>query len=1019
LSRQHINAYRKQLAKLHAVSGGLNEGQIRKAFAGLLDKWGGSQDLTLSEEWPHVGPKGHSNRVDGALVPGVLRIPFGYWEAKDSKDNLDKEIKLKRDRGYPDDNIIYEDSTVAVLRQNGQEVDRAAMDDDDALLKLLTRFFAFERPEISEFRKAAAQFRADLPQILGALREALGEAEANNAGYATARAAFLEHAKSAINPSVTADDVREMLIQHILTEEIFTSVFDQANYHRENNVAQRLTELEGKFFTGALRHATTQRLLPYYNAIKHAATGIADRREKQTFLKKLYEDFYKVYNPKAADRLGVVYTPGEIVRFMIRGADWLCEKHFGKCLVDPGVEILDPATGTGTFIVELLEHFAGAGADKLRHKYTEELHANEVAILPYYVANLNIEATYAAISGQYAEFPGLVFVDTLDNTAGLGKFAGYSPDLFGSLSDENLGRIKRQNERKISVIIGNPPYNAWQENYNGRNPNRPYKRIDERIAATYRALSTAQNTSSLSDMYVRFYRWVSDRLRDDGIVAFVTNRNFIDKIAFDGFRKAVAKEFAEIWLIDLGGDVRANPKISGTKHNAMGIQTGLTIAFMVRAKGKRGPAVIRYARRPEEETASDKRGWLSSVEGLSAIQFSKIRPSDRGVWLDQSVNEWSSLLSLADPTAVSGDAKRLQPAIFRLSSNGLKTQRDDWVWDSDERRLTVKTRLLINAYEKTRKQPDAARVTIIKWDRELERYLKKGVRKSFDRSKLFFGQFRPFVRRWVYFDQHFNGMTYRIPSLFRAAQSNQTIAFLGMASSNEFSVQATDRLFDLGYLKAGNGGTQGVTRYRYIASGERVDNITDWALVQFRTRYAAEAADLTKDDIFAYVYAVLHDPVYRTTYAADLRREFPRIPLYDGFARWAAWGRTLLDLHIGYETVDPAALTRVDVPSNKPPTPKLKSLPDTGVIVLDSVTQLTGVPRAAWDYRLGNRSAIDWVLDQHKEKKIKDPTVARLFDTYRFADHKERVVDLLARVVTVSVRTVAITEAMRGVARGQ
>jgi predicted helicase len=224
---------------------------------------------------------------------------------------------------------------------------------------------------------------------------------------------------------------------------------------------------------------------------------------------------------------------------------------------------------------------------------------------------------------------------------------------------------------------------------------------------------------------------------------------------------------------------------------------------------------------------------------------------------------------------------------------------------------------------------------------------------------------------------------------------------------------AADAIVDYHFVGGGATSVE-LARHRYLPSGNRIDNITDWALAQFCTRYAAEAPDLTKDDIFAYVYAVLHDPLYRTTYAADLRREFPRIPLYDGFARWAAWGRTLLDLHIGYETVAPADLTRVDVPTGKPPTPKLKSLPENGVIVLDSDTQLTGVPRAAWDYRLGNRSAIDWVLDQHKEKKIKDPTVARLFDTYRFADHKERVIDLLARVVTVSVATVAITEAMAG-----
>ncbi len=223
---------------------------------------------------------------------------------------------------------------------------------------------------------------------------------------------------------------------------------------------------------------------------------------------------------------------------------------------------------------------------------------------------------------------------------------------------------------------------------------------------------------------------------------------------------------------------------------------------------------------------------------------------------------------------------------------------------------------------------------------------------------------------------------------------------------------AVDAVPDLHFVGSGAGSVE-LPLYRYTPSGERVENITEWAFARFRTRYSVEAPELTKDEIFAYVYAVLHDPIYRTTYAAELRREFPRVPLHDGFARWTAWGRTLLELHTGYETVAPAQLTRVDTPTGKPPVPKLKSLPETGVIVLDSDTKLTGVPRAAWDYRLGSRSAIDWVLDQHKEKKIKDPTVARQFDTYRFADYKEQVIDLLARVVTVSVQTVAITSEMK------
>jgi predicted helicase len=372
------------------------------------------------------------------------------------------------------------------------------------LQKLLELFFDYEPEVIVDFRKAVAQFKADLPAVLKALREMIDAAEKRNDEFRKAAVHFLKHAQDTINPSVTAADVREMLIQHILTEEIFSQVFDDSNFHRQNNVAKELYALENTFFTGKVKHDTLAGLKHYYAAIKSAAALVPTHHEKQNFLKIIYENFYKVYNKKAADRLGVVYTPNEIVRFMIESADWLCQKHFGKSLIDKNVEILDPAAGTGTFITELIEHFRGQPT-KLRNKYLEELHANEVAILPYYVANLNIEATYAAING-FEEYPNLCFVDTLDNTAALGEHKGQQGNLFGAVSAENVARIKRQNNKRISVVIGNPPYNAWQENYNFRNPNRPYQGTDERIRLTYGHESSAQSQIALYDMFVRFIR---------------------------------------------------------------------------------------------------------------------------------------------------------------------------------------------------------------------------------------------------------------------------------------------------------------------------------------------------------------------------------------------------------------------------------------------------------------------------------------------------------------------------------
>jgi predicted helicase len=1018
VSRQHINHYRRTLAEQHRVTGSLNERVLRKAFAELLERTGRSHDLVFTNEWEGRGPRGNNIAVDGALIPQILRKPFGYWEAKDSKDDLDREIALKIAAGYPDENIIYEDTRTAVLRQDGREAMRVDLADDDALLRLIEAFYAHEPPELSEFKAASAKFRADLPQVLEALEMAMGEAEARSSDFGRALDDFLAHAKQAINPTVTKEDVRKMLIQHILTEEIFASVFDNAQYHRENNVAKKLGELEAKFFTGALRHATTELLRPYYGAIRHAAAGLADSRAKQDFVKRLYEDFYKTYDPNAADRLGVVYTPGEIVRFMIRGAEWLTEKHFGKTLADEGVEILDPATGTGTFVVELLEHMQGAGPARLRAKYENELHANEVAILPYYVANLNIENTFAVLNGGYAEFPGLVFVDTLDNTAGLGVFKGYQGDMFGGTSDENLERVKRQNAAKISVIIGNPPYNAWQSDYNARNPNRPYRRVDERIGQTYRRLSRAQNTNSLSDMYVRFWRWASDRLKEDGVIAMVTNRNFIEKVAFDGFRLSIAEEFAECWLMDLGGDVRANPRISGTKHNVFGIQTGVTIAFMVRKRAAKGFKLF-YARRPEDETAAEKLAFLDKLQDFDRWQVEPLTPDAKGNWLSEEHADWAGYLPLADPTKgpTDRDGARVE-AIFRLSSNGVKTQRDDWMWAESRKSLSTKAKWLVSGYEAARRKTKDAIGFGIKWDRELDRYLRTGVVKEYLRGRETLAQYRPFTRDWLYFDSNFNGMTYRLPSLYRSGERNPGIVVSDKGWRSEFSSQATDLIPDLHAL-ATQDGFQVVTRHRYLPSGERIDNITSWAVLRFRERYPD--ADVTADAIFAYCYAVLHDPLYREKHADDLRREFPRIPLYPGFARWAAWGEALLKLHIGYEKVKPWPIDRIEAGQEPKPgamvRPILRSASEAGEVVVDARTKLTGIPREAWDYRLGNRSAIDWVLDQHKEKKIKDPTVRAKFNTYRFADYKESMIELLAKVVRVSLETLAITEAMKALDR--
>jgi predicted helicase len=1018
VSRQIIHEYRADLDRLRAVSGSRRESVLREAFKDLLKRWGRSQDLQFIPEHDIVTPQKTRIYVDGALLH-ALRVPFGYWEAKDADDDLDAEIADKFRKGYPRDNIIFSDDHTAVLWQDGHECRRVAMDDTDKLYDLLALFFAHQRVEIADFNKAVKQFAQDLPAVLESLRSIIADKRAVSPAFAKAEAAFLKHAKDAINPAVSQDDVQEMLIQHILTEDIFAKVFDNPDFHQQNNVASELYKLEKTLFGYGEKQKLLRALQPYYAGISATAAVIQSHSEKQGFLKGLYENFYKVYNAKAADRLGVVYTPGEIVRFMIRSADWLCEKHFGKNLIDPGVEILDPATGTGTFIVELLEHFRGDHA-KLRHKYKEELHANEIAILPYYVANLNIEATYQAITGQFAEFPNLCLVDTLDNVDALGIHSGHQFDLLGSLSDENIERIKRQNRRKISVIIGNPPYNANQQNENDNNKNRTYAHIDKRIKNTYIKASTAQKTK-LYDMYARFYRWASDRLGDEGVLAFVTNRSFIDSRTFDGFRRTVFKDFSEGWIVDLGGDYKRAGNAGG--GNVFGIGTGVAIAFWIKKKNSNKACSLHYVSAPQDD-AEGKLSWIAS-NNIPETRWTALKDSNDAHWIDLATETTSNFIPVVDYRTKGQKAQSHDRAIFRLFSLGVVTARDDWVYARDINQLNEKIDFIESMYGAAIKDKapwnlvDAAEPRFsngLKWTRSLKRRARS--RKALDRPTMREAMYRPFAKRLLAFSSQFNEMLYLNEQIYPYHRDNISICCSDMSHRASFCVQAVDAVPDY-HFGASLDGFQQFPRYRYLKSGERVDNITDWALNKFIAEYGKKG--MSKDAIFNYVYAVLHDPLYRETYALNLKREFPRIPFYPDFARWAAWGEALMAMHIGYEDVEPWPVERTNVKAKRAegthPKPILRSDPDAGLVIIDADTQIGGIPREAWDYRLGNRSAIDWVLDQHKEKKPRDPTIAAKFNTYRFADYKESMIALLAKVVRVSVDTVAITEAMKAVAR--
>ncbi|MDM8539987.1 N-6 DNA methylase [Desulfococcaceae bacterium HSG9] len=1003
MSKLIINQYYNEIDRYKRYGGTGNESSVRRAFANLLETYCRTKNLVLVDE---IALKTSQKRPDGT-VKDALSLDWGHWESKDAKDNLDDEIDKKLAIGYPQFNILFENTKEIVLIRKGSRIMRCLMKDADKLDAVLTEFISYVRPEIKEFHLAVEKFKEDIPEVIEALRAMIARQGRTNKKFKKANAEFQELCKDSINTNITESDIKEMLIQHILTAEIFDTVFGASHFHRENNIAKKLESVVRTFFTGQVRYNTLARIDSYYKAIKAEAGRIDNHHEKQKFLKVIYENFYKAYNPKAADRLGIVYTPGEIVRFMIESTDRLLEKHFDKALADENVEILDPATGTGTFITDIIEYIP---KQYLEYKYKNEIHACELAILPYYIANLNIEFTYQQKTGEYRPFENIVFVDTLDNLGFSFEGKQLTFDGFG-LSAENLVRIKKQNKRKISVIIGNPPYNANQMNENDNNKNREYPEIDKRIKNTYVKYSTAQKTK-VYDMYSRFLRWASDRIDENGIIAFITNRSYIESRTFDGFRKTVAKEFDDIYIVDTQSDVRKNPKIAGTTHNVFGIQTGVAVMFLTKtAANKKKKASIHYFTLTDEMRKREKLEWFRDNR-IENIPFQRIKPDKQNNWLNITDNDFDELISLSEKT---GKIVKGAKSLFNLSSNGVATGRDEWIYSLNKQKLIDKVIFFIKSYNNqiasNQTKNDKLDYTI-KWSRDLKNKLKRKLQANFNPGKIVNASYRPFFTQLYYSEKIFSDVLTQNHININGNilnKENRTIIFTGPNSQKPFLALTTKYIADWHFVGAASGSIC-LPLYRYDPDGTRTDNITDWGLKQFTDHYPDKT--VTKKDIFHYTYAVLHNPAYRLKYEINLKREFPRLPFYKDFDKWVKWGLELAELHINYETVKPYTLKIHKTAEKENPKPKLRAIPEKGEIILDENTAVTGIPSRAWDYKLGNRSALHWILDQHKEKKPRDKTIAEKFNTYRFADYKKTVINLLKRVCRVSVITVEIMAKM-------
>jgi len=1009
MSIHSIQKYHQELERIIHFGGSRNESSIRVSFQNLINEYARQKDLMLIPEIALKTAAGNTVIPDGTLKDS-LRQDWGYWESKDEADDIDEEIEKKLAKGYPNDNILFEDSATAVLIQGGKEVLRVSMKKPQALDKILNRFIKFERPEIKNFREAIEHFKEDIPKVTNTLREIMLEQGKSNKAFIAARKKFLKLCKGSINADVTLEDVREMIIQHILTEDIFNTIFDETQFHRENNIAHELERVINTFFKGQVKRDSLNNIKHYYQTIKAAAAGIVDHHEKQKFLKVVYETFYKSYNPKAADRLGVVYTPNEIVKFMIEGVDYLLDKHFEKALEDEHVHILDPATGTGTFICDIIDYIR---KEKLEYKYKHELHSNEVAILPYYISNLNIEFTYQQKMGNYEEFVNHCFVDTLDNMGFL--YRGKNMDIFTPFTEENSARIKKQNNQDISVVIGNPPYNANQANENDNNKNREYPEIDKRIKESFVKYSTAQKTK-VYDMYARFYRWAIDRLDDKGIIAFITNRSFIDSRSFDGFRKCIQDEFQHVYIIDLGGDIRALSGKDGIflneNHTIFGTAAAVGIAMMFLIKDasqKKENISINYIHPSDiRATRNEKLSYLAE-HNFKDIPFDRIRPDKNNNWINIADNDWESLIPVCSKEVKAGKGKK---SLFELFSLGVATNRDQWVYDFSEEKLETKIYFFIKKYNEFLNKQNFSWNHIIKWSEALKNNFTKNKSITFNKKLIIRANYRSFIKQYYYADSILSDrLTQNHYAMFgkNLNNDNKLITTMGDSSGKSFFVLGINIIPDLNFVSPASGGTRCLPLYVYD-DDNKIENITDWGRNKFTRHY--KITKISKEDIFHYVYAVLHNPSYHKKYKLNLKRDYPRIPFYKDFNQWRDWGKALMELHINYENQPLYDLQESTDDSIKKPKAKLKADKNTHKIILDEATTLSNIPPEAWEYKLGNRSALEWILDQYKEKKPRDPTIAEKFNTYKFADYKPEVIKLLKQVCTVSVETLKIIQQM-------
>ncbi|MHA7289551.1 DEAD/DEAH box helicase [Arthrobacter sp. MDT3-24] len=858
---------------------------------------------------------------------------------------------------------------------------------------------------------------------------------------------FLQGLRGNLNDSITESDAIDMLSQHLITKPVFEALFEGYSFAANNPVSQVMDSMVDILEKYNLDSEVAS-LESFYRSVRVRAEGITNAEGKQKIVTELYEKFFKLAFPRTAESLGIVYTPVEVVDFIIRAVDDVLAKDFGASISDEGVHVLDPFTGTGTFIVRLLQSGRIKPADLLR-KYTQELHANELLLMAYYIAAINIEATLhglleeeAAAAGQdagevpYLPFDGIVLTDTFQMTED-----GDTLDDFVFTS--NNARVVAQNALDIRVIIGNPPYSVGQTSENDDNANFKYTTLDESIRSSYVRRSSGASPRSLYDSYVRSIRWASDRIlksEHGGVVCFVSNGGYIDSNSADGLRKALLDEFHEIYVYNLRGNQRTAGEESrkeGGKIFDSGSRATVAVLMLVKRPGAVTESRLHYRDIGDFLDRNEKLAIVNESE-IHNIPWTQIIPNSNGDWINQRTDQFEEFAALARTARGNQNGT----TIFEQTSLGLTTNRDVWIYGSDQKHLTGNIEAMASSFNElvANGVTDHAQLNsaTISWSVNLKKRLANGLLLDLRTPDVRIATYRPFNKQWALLERNIIERPRSIPELFPSPSAKNLGFYITSPASHypTFEAIMVDGIPDLHLLDTG----QFFPRYRYVAPPagtlfetldvnaeglQRVDNITDTALADYRSAYGP---DVSKDDIFHYVYGLLHSPEYRTRFAADLKKMLPRIPEVPGADRFRAFveaGKALSDLHIGYEALEPYPLTEVSTglaveqdDYARYAVKKMKYAGKAGAwdktrIIYNGQITLEGVPADAQRYMLGSRSALDWIIERYQVKTdkasgiVNDPN-----DWSREHAQPRYILDLIGRIVTLSLETNRIVDAL-------